>query len=249
MKRNFLVLVMVLVLGVSFLSATHKAAIFGAYVKYVDNDTVKVTVGSGRCNDTEFNIDSEITVELAGVLPASEDFLYIYIDFLDSTFPASPSIVGSTTEPAWSDAKNGWYSGNDRCIGSVWCDSSGNVVEFQNNSQLEYIAKTTDMKQILTNGNPNGSWQIIESTAYIPINATAVYLKADNSDSTNAVTVCVSTYESTYNSLQGYNREGSVGITGWLPLERDAYRDLKWYGYDNDDNSFDIYIRGFRIER
>jgi hypothetical protein len=249
MKKNLVSLMMVLVLGTTFiLGSTHKAVIFGAYVVYKSSSEITVTAGSGRCNDTFWEITSEIDVDLTGVLPAGEDFLYIYIDDSTSSYP-TPTIIGSTTEPSWSNSKIGWYNGNDRCIGVVWCDSYGNILQFQNNSNLECITYSA-IKQVLQNGNPNGTYQTVECTAYIPVNATAVRILAMNRESDdNKVYVKVAAYENTTGDLRIANRHSSAYLTGWILLERGWGRDLMWYGDDNDNNEFCIYIRGFRIER
>ncbi|MAF20810.1 MAG: hypothetical protein CMI55_03965 [Parcubacteria group bacterium] len=35
-----------------------------------------------------------------------------------------------TTEPTWSDAKHGWYNGNDRVIFAIYTNGSSQVTEF-----------------------------------------------------------------------------------------------------------------------
>ena len=249
MKKNFLIGVMILILGSSMIFAqTHKNAIFGAYVTYKSSTEITVTAGSGRCNDTFWEISSSTDVNLSGVLPAEEDFLYIYIDDSASSYP-TPTIIGSTTEPAWSDSNIGWYNGDDRCIGVVWCDTYGNIVWFQNNSNLETMT-APKIARVLEGGNPDSTYQTLECTAYIPVNATAVRVFASNSEADNdAVIVRVHAYETLANRLSTIGRNSTAEVIGWISLGRGWSRDLKWYGYDNDDNSFDIDILGFRIDR
>jgi len=249
MKRTILTVLMILGLVASTF-ATHKGAIFGTYVKYKSSTEVYIASGSGRCNDNEWNHYTESTLNLYSVLPTGEDFIYIYVDDSASSYPSSPVFIGSTTEPAWSDAQCGWYNGNDRCIGSVWCDSTGNIVEFQNNSSHEYVTDTY-IKQVLSSGNPNGGWQTVETTAYVPVNATAVLAFGTNTDMTSSVasvSVSVASYEKIWAKILGY---GTWVVTayGWIPMERDASRDLQWKGADDDDNNFEIKIMGYRIER
>ncbi|MCP4153759.1 MAG: hypothetical protein GY757_38895, partial [bacterium] len=209
---------------------------------------VTVTAGSGRCDGTEWEITTEIDVDLSGVLPTGEDFIYIYIDDSASSYP-TPTIIGSTTEPAWSDSKIGWYNGSDRCIGVVWSpDSSATVVDFSATADLECIVDdTTLIGWAVYLGNPNGSYQTAETTAYIPVNATKVRLNASNNDS-GELQILVGAYENTACHLvsDGYN---SIFFSGWIELERGWSRDLKWSGQDNDNNNFCVSIIGYTIER
>jgi hypothetical protein len=241
-------MLIILFLGSTLMIAsTHKGVIFGAYVKYNSSTEITVTPGSGRCNDNFWSITSDTDVNLYSVLPTGEDFLYIYIDDSASSYP-TPTIIGSTTEPTFSGTNNGWYNGNDRCIGVVWCDSYGNIVSFQNNSRNEYI-QTSSGKQVLSGGNPSGAYQTLETTAYIPVNAAGVYLYAGNTDTNASVRVIVSAYENLYSSVHEDSSYGSAGAVGWISLERGWSRDLKWFGNNDDDNNYAIYLRGFRIER
>lgn len=248
MKKSILCVLVLMAIS-SFLSAqTHKAIIFGAEVVYKSSSQVTVREGSGRCNGSMWEITSEIDVDLSSVLPAGEDFLYIYIDDSASSYP-TPTIVGSTTEPSFSSSQYGWYSGNDRCIGVVWCDSYGNIVDFQNNRNQEYILVGAYLKTVLSNGNPSGSNQTVETTAYIPVNANAVFVTASNSDTSASITVQVSPYENGGAAIKqrGYNTK--LYAIGWLTLQRGWSRDLKWLGENDDDNSFEILIHGYRLER
>ena len=245
MKKTMLIVLMMLVLGTTMTFAAHDNAIWGTYVTYKSSTDIYITVGSGRCNGSQWELTTETTLDLYSVLPAGEDFLYIYVDDSASSYPA-PTFVGSATEPAWSDSKVGWYNGDDRCIGVVWCDSNGNIVQFQNNSSHEYFTDAY-YKQVLTSGNPNGAWQTVEATAYLPINATAAHIYADNTDS-SLVSVMVSSYENQSATIIGYTSVVAIA-NGWLPLARNASRDLRWFGQDNDDNNFVVRINGFRIER
>lgn len=251
MKKNIIIVLMILVIG-SVFGFGHdpvKGYINGAYVVYNSSSYITVKAGNGECGGSAWEITSDTSVDLSSVLPAGEDFVYIYIDDSASTYP-TPTIIGSTTEPTWSDSYIGWYNGGDRCIGVVWVNSYGNIEDFQNNNRLEYLLIDVNLKNVLENGNPNGSWQTLETTAYLPVNATAVCVYIQNSDSANSVRSIVAVLETTNDFIEARdNSGGTCGAKGWLFLERGASRDLKWYGYDNDDNSFFIGITGFRIER
>jgi hypothetical protein len=68
---------------------------------------------------------------------------YIYIDNTAVVAAAArlltaTEFVNSTTAPAWSQAKVGWYNGNDRCIGAVLTDGSNHVLSFVSFSKQYY---------------------------------------------------------------------------------------------------------------
>lgn len=239
-----------LVLGTASMFASHYGVIFGTYVKYKSATEVYISSGSGRCNDTEWNHYSESTLDLYSVLPTGEDFVYIYVDY--SAFSGTtPTFIGSLTEPTYSDSKSGWYNGNDRCIGVVWINSSGDIAQFQNNSNQDYLIIDDPLKQVLTNGNPNSTYQFLDASDYSPVNSTAIYVSAHNKDATgNSVVVTVCSYENTHARITLYNAYGgSLQPEGWIYLERSSSRDLQWFGYDNDNSEFNIWIWGYRIER
>ena len=50
--------------------------------------------------------------------PSSGYINYIYLD------SAAYTLSWSTTEPTWSDAKQGWYNSDDRCLGGCYYDGT-----------------------------------------------------------------------------------------------------------------------------
>ena len=88
----------------------------------------------------------------------------------------------------------------------------------------------------------------MEATAYTPVNSTGMYLWAFNTDSGSWLQVMVASYENSYNriAIKGYHQ---VLVNGWIYLQRGWSRDLKWYGDNDDDNSFAINLMGYKIER
>ncbi len=246
MKKTILILVVSLFLGSMMMTATNENVIWGNYVTYKSSTEVYITAGSGRCNGTVWEHATETTLDLTSVLPAGEDFVYIYVDDSASSYP-TPTFIGSTTEPAWSSTLIGWYNGDDRCIGVVWVNSSGNIATFNNTSNHEYYVNS-GIKQVLSNQNPTGSWTFVETTDYTPVNANGVLVKADNGDSAY-VYIAVGCYDNTQSNIQQYGYGGSIALTGWIHFHRSSGRDLQWVGQNDDDNNFNLHIRGFRIER
>jgi hypothetical protein len=100
----------------------------------------------------------------------------------------------------------------------------------------------------LDSGNPDGTSQTLEATAYTPVNAVGIYLSMSNQDSDNDnLKVQIQVYGGY--ELIGGNGWKKYAAYGWLHFERGASRDLLWMGYDNDDNYFTIYLYGYQIER
>lgn len=110
-----------------------------------DNDEIYIWPGeyhhSGTSNQTVY-WDSVITFRFgpAGSNPDSSamavnTWLYLYLD--DSAIVTAGSreltaseFLGSVTAPTWSDAKHGWYNGNDRCIFAAKTNAAGNLEVF-----------------------------------------------------------------------------------------------------------------------
>ena len=219
MKRKILTVLSILLLATTAAFAVNKAAIWGAYVKYKSSTDIYVTVGSGRCNGTEWEVSSETAVDLTSVLPAGEDFVYIYIDHSASSYP-TPVIIGSTTEPVFSDTKIGWYNGDDRCIGVVWVNQSGIIPEFSNNSALKYVVLGSErIKLVLDNGNPSSAWQTLEATDYSPVNTIGIHAITTNTDATSQVSVYVAPYETINMTIRDISY-GMASASGWLDIQR-----------------------------
>jgi hypothetical protein len=118
------------------------------YVAYV-NTSLTFTLGSGGSNAGSTNL-------------GNNEWHYIYID--DSAMQsagtavlAAARLINSTTAPTWSDAKNGWYNGADRCIFAVRTDGSAQIREFfhvgdqvQFADEIEDAASTTDIDNAWT---------------------------------------------------------------------------------------------------
>ena len=102
---------------------------------------------------------------------ADTNWYYLYID--DSAIVISGTnvltaseLTSNTTAPSWSNAKHGWYNGNDRCIFAYYV-VSGSINSFLHDGG-DYIghvlASDSDFKQ--TGNTSNGS--AFNADAYIP---------------------------------------------------------------------------------
>ena len=88
---------------------------------------------------------SQITLEKADVASALNIFYYIYIDdtsvvSANSDILTADEFVINSTEPVWDNTKQGFYNGNDLCIGAVFASSSsGGFDSFQHeNGKIFY---------------------------------------------------------------------------------------------------------------
>ena len=120
------------------------------------NSSLTFTAGSGGSNSGSTN------------LGASETH-YLYIDdsavvTLGGTTLTASEFLNSTTAPTWSETKQGWYNGSDRCIFSFTTDGSNQINEFfQNDTMVIFAADVTDLAAT----NVGGSWGT-EVTLAIP---------------------------------------------------------------------------------
>jgi len=222
-----------------------KGTIQGAYVTYKDSDTITVKAGYGECNGNYWEVTGDTDHDMTS-LAAGDDWHYIYIDDDGSTYP-DPNIYDSTTEPSYSDAKLGWYSSDDRCIGVVHGKSS-QVCTFYTNGTA-YLDDTGFCA--LVTGDPNGSLTFAEATAYTPVNTTRMLVCASNSDTADSANIWVAA-DGTHTSIHGRyaaSYDGQVFLTSWLEVPKGSSRDLWWQGEDDDNNTFLIVVSGYQIER
>ncbi len=223
--------------------------IFGAFPKYKDSDEVTVVTGYGFCNKNFFEITSE-TDHIISSLDTAEDFHYIYIDDSESVYP-TPVIIDSISEPVWGDSKQGWYNQEDRCIGAVWSPAdSETVAEFKVNHDLKYLY-LNHVKKVVDNGYPTGDWITIPNASdYTPVNSIAVRIKAHGYDSTSGAVASagVRLFDNPEHALETSSL-GSADVNGWLDFDLTDSRDMEWDGQNNDDNTFDLYISGYKLQR
>ncbi|MCP4151721.1 MAG: hypothetical protein GY757_28515 [bacterium] len=225
-----------------------KGLIRGALVTYKDSDEITVQTGYGDCNGSYWKISSDMDVSLSSVLPMGEDFVYIYIDDSASSYP-TPTIIGSTAEPSWSTTEFGFYSGDDRCIGAVWSpDSSATILPFEGTAEGSYCYNSV-IAIPAENVEPNGEWNTVETTAYSPVNSTEILTRVYGSHlngNVHAGVIPAEGHDSTGAVIMGYHH---IFQPVWVKLKRGWSRDLRWYGQDGDDDTFDLQIIGYKIER
>jgi hypothetical protein len=113
-----------------------------------------------------WNADLVFTPESGGSNSGSSDFgadgwHYIYIDdsavdTLNSPELTAAQLLNSTTAPTWSDAKHGWYNGNDRCIFACY-ESGGIFVHFQMPTE-NYVAWDAPFEAKALGNVANTTW-------------------------------------------------------------------------------------------
>ena len=224
-----------------------KGSIYQAYVEYVDANSIQITAGYGECNGSYFEVTEPYVYDVNDI-PTGEDFIYIYVDDSESDYPAA-AFCDSIVEPEWSNAKLGWYNGSDRCIGVVWTeDSSGEIRYFTNNSDSKYIG---EFKKVIYRGTAPTTWQTLECTAYVPVNAKAVNFYCDNWDFDDWAAVGICAYENERSRIYCHAWQ-DANVSGWVELERGASRDFKYTGQSttqDEPNQLNIWIFGYQIER
>jgi len=240
--------------GVSLGSGVAKGYITGCYVEFNNVTSVTVTAGEGVCNGNFFAVTND-TAHYMTSLATAQDYHYICIDDSASTYP-TPIFIDSTTEPIWSDAKLGFYSGDDRCIGAVLSSNGvSHVAKFQTFGTGRIMFN--DVSLICANNhNPNGGWQAPNTTAtsaVLPVNAVSAHILAYGRD-LGSVYICAVTTEEhadvnpTYHMGQymryGYDRMMSREWVGLGPS-----RNLEILGSDDDDNNLALFVTGYEVRR
>lgn len=198
-----------------------------------------VDIGGGLYNHTT---TSALTITS---FTGSEGWYYIYADQSAST-ENSVVFIDSSTEPTYSDTLLGWYNGEDRCIGAVYSEDGSGLDAFTvvGNTYL-----LNDELQTLANGNPDGSYILVNVTPKVPVFAVEARFNAQNSDTGSSVTVSLRSAAIPSISYTETLADGALveiaEVNGWLPVTS-ANRNIEYSGEDDDDNNFAITFSGVR---
>ena len=142
--------------------------------KFSYGSTTTITIGGGGWRhkgsvDRIVYIDSAITHTITGA--ETSGWQYIYID--DSAVVTAATniltaseVVNTPTTPTWSDAKKGWYNGDDLCVFAVYEDGSGDALEFFHDGgdyvlYADIIAESSGLK-------PSDTWGDVECASSVP---------------------------------------------------------------------------------
>ena len=246
----FIILTLILVPlmhATTFTLPSSIGTIKGAFVQYKDANTVSVSIGYGEANGFHWEITSVTDYDVTES-PIVDDFIYIYIDDSQSSYP-SVTLTDSTTEPSWSSDKQGWYNGNDRCIGAIFWDSSTTAIEeFKSNGNKFFFIST---KTLASGLNPNGSYQATTTDAdtLTPVFAERLVVGGMIEDIGSQCRFFIRPFELNRHIVggTGYNEFSVVGL--WLETGS-ADRSVEIQGDDDDDDgSLDCWLYGFEIER
>lgn len=191
MNKFALVLLVMFLFSASAQAATYstypaRGTIKNAYVIYASDTSVTVKTGYGECNGKYWEITSDITHTMSTL--DTSDFYYIYIDDSAASYPAldSSSIIHSNTEPAWSDAKQGYYNGDDRCIGVVWTEAANTIMKFGtscNGDEVTQVLEDKNCMPVAGNVTSGDSWRDVTTWSdYVPVNGVASLVCTYQSD-------------------------------------------------------------------
>lgn len=109
--------------------------ITGSYVRpqFTYKDADEIYVGGGF-----YDVDgkwsawaSQLTLDIGS--PSASTWYYVYADYsaiTSGTALTASEFIFSTTAPAWSESKKGFFNGSDRAVFAVLTDSSSNIKEF-----------------------------------------------------------------------------------------------------------------------
>ena len=129
---------------------------------YKDTDEIYISPGSYNHNGTAEQMvywDETITFKFgsggsnaSSTDLAASDWFYLYIDdsavvTLGAAELTASEFVAVTTEPTYTVAKHGWYSGSDRCIGAFRTNGSSIILSFQHDGgdYVIYDQEVTDL--------------------------------------------------------------------------------------------------------
>jgi hypothetical protein len=142
-----------------------------------------ITIGGGAwhvydgSNDTIMYTDGDKTfvLESGGSNAGSTDLdggsdVYIYIDVDGagaSGSLAASDFINTSTAPAWSHSKGGWYSGNNRCIFALIGNGVDSIYNFHNSANL--VLWEDYNINIANNATPSNTWTSYDCISNLPL--------------------------------------------------------------------------------
>jgi hypothetical protein len=231
----------------------------GFVVKNSSNSAVAITAGKVEANAKLYALAADTTHAMTS-LAAGFGRHYIYIDDSESSAPVA-AIIDSTTAPTKSVPKNGWYNGDDRCIGFCYSPAGGaTIIQFgivaQSGQKIRMFFSVVSSVEfnLATNMSPNGAWQtpnVRESSAILPPMAEELFVWMQNSDVGGQVTIAAVQSELAAGTFTNGHFYVAINVQGadqgWIPLG--ASKNIKISGEADDDNALFAYINGVGYSR
>ncbi|MBT6045789.1 MAG: hypothetical protein HOG49_03105 [Candidatus Scalindua sp.] len=232
----------------------------GFVASYTDADTVSICAGYCESNGKYYEKTSATALDIAS---AGADVVYIYIDD-DSSDPA-PTFIDDTTAPSWSAAKNGYYNGNDRCIGSVYCSGANTMQQFvvfpyPNEMAGREVEIRIGVSIVLASDmNPSGLWVTPDDSdtdVIVGVMGSAALVHMYLTDTASLFSfAAVSVEVAAISAFANPNYQGDMSLfgseagmtSGWVTLGSSSQ--IKIAGGDNDDNALDANLFGWKIRR
>ena len=124
----------------SVINLSYKTQADITITNYDDDTAPQVTAGSIFANNGAIfqNTTLATPVNYAGI--SNSTAFYLYYDESEGEF------LFAETVPTWSDAKQGWYSGNDRAFFSMYKDSGGTLYQRKSILVKTHILQTKIIK-------------------------------------------------------------------------------------------------------
>lgn len=217
-----------------------KGYIKRANLEYHNETSIIITPGYGDCNGNFWEVENNIIYELTS-LDSQEGFIYIYVDDANSNYPL-PLFYDYSGEPEFNEEKKGWYNGNDRCIGTVWSPEGQTIIKKFRKDFVGGYTFNKAWKKIILNSFPPNYWEELDIKNICPVNTISLYLEIKNNNMSASGKAIVASSNETNTIILNNDWEK---LLDWIKMDNDLI--LKWQGYVQA--SFDIYIRGYQIER
>lgn len=234
--------------------------------KYRWKDADEVYIGPGGYRhvgtvDQYVYWDAELTFAFgsggsnaASVDLANNDFYYLYLDDSAIVTAATPVItaaqlVANITAPTWSDAKKGWYSGTDRCIGAFLTGGTANILEFfhDGGDYFHWAANIEEAGGI----TPNTTWTDVDCATSVPAfsqkaKATFYIQYTGGSAAAASLVARVNGQADGTGHLIGYvssDATATVSATD-VPLDSSQILEVKWAATAATNTVF-VYVNGW----
>ena len=213
-----------------------------------DADEIYLNAGAYYHNGTTDQIvywDSRLTFQFQNL--AASDWSYLYIDdsavvTLGSNLLTTSELIDYTNEPTWSQAKHGWYNGEDKCIFAVRTDGSSNILQFWHDGG-DFVLYDADFGD-LTNGT---SATYTDVTLTMPKFSTKAYITTDTYYVNNNTQVYIRPNGSSGSSpiFVGEVASGSTMNINNVMCITDTSQKIEYKHNASTSNTFSIFTNGW----
>lgn len=209
-------------------------------MKVVYNSTNSFTVETGSCyaeNGDYIDITSAITASSLSLSNSTRYYVYVYLS------SGTPAVEVSTTTPTVysGSAKSKTGDTSKRYVFDFKTDGSGNILQFQHNPSMSYVALMYAVPVFLSNGKATSYTAITSIQDYVSVYTRNLQINALNTDTSTAF---INTSDTSADVIPIY---ASVRVVAMVPC--DANQQIRYKYASTPTNGLYISLYGYYYDR